>query len=138
MPEGHREKSFRSRPSQRSTPTLVTSAMVARLMSRRSRSRRKRGPNVSRSDMGEPPREQFARRGNPPYLRGSFAYGAPAPSILVIAGTRSGFGRRNSGNRRVPGGAFTDFSPFPPVSRRARPLLLRAQTSDFPPENRGR
>ena len=51
MPVGQREKSLRSRPSQRSALTLVTDAMVSSEMPRRSRSLRNRGPKVSLSDM---------------------------------------------------------------------------------------
>src|SRR5215831_5787537 len=58
IPDGHLEKSLRSRPSQRSAPTLVTVTMVSMLMPRRSRSLRRRGPKVSFSDIRTPPRSK--------------------------------------------------------------------------------
>ena len=48
---GHREKSLDSKPCQSSRLTLVRATMVSSEMPRRSRSRRIRGPKVSRSDM---------------------------------------------------------------------------------------
>src|SRR5688572_22029801 len=111
MPDGQREKSLRSSPSQRSTLTFVAAAMVSRVTRRFSRSRRSDGPNWSRSAM----RVILGSNSRADNLRGQFPYSptfAAARDFASVMHPRKPTSASGSYTDRVAAACLSFHAPY--------------------------